>query len=296
VRERGEISLFPILFCPMNDVLRLARERARAERSRDADAHTHNDTLRAAEEALAGLPTAPAAEGSDGHARSRAPAEPVAGLPAGARFEPAFLTPSQQAAVLAAVDAASVGRWIAGGTADSPRLIANFGGSPGRAAVTEALPRFLQTLAAGLAARLGWAAPPAHCLVNDYRGTSGLVHHTDGPLYSCSAVITLGGPALLELRPAAATGGGRGAPPPAHLLLRPGCALGLAGPAYSDWTHGIAAAAADTIPPSCVNVGAGQVGQVVARAPRRVSLVFVCKVRESGGRQSGISEHLHTQR
>ena len=248
----------------MNDVLRLARQRARADRDREATAQTHAEALRTANAALATL----------------APTTPVltAGLPTGARFDPAFLTPSQQAAVLAAVDAAALGRWIAGGSADSPRLVANFGGSPGRAAVTEALPPFLHTLATGLATRFGWPDPPAHCLVNDYRGRAGLDHHTDGPLYACSAVITLVGQALLELKPAAGQEESAAASPPVHLLLRPGCALALAGPAYADWTHGIAATAADTVPASCVNASAGEVGRTVARAARRVSLVFVCKV------------------
>jgi alkylated DNA repair protein alkB homolog 6 len=259
-------------------ILRLARERARAERGPDARETlqaTRSRTAAAADAALAGL--------ASGDSARRAALLDLPSPP-GALFAPAFLTPAQQAAVLAAVDAAAAGRWVAGGDAANPRLVANFGGQPGRLERTEPLPSFLATLAAGLAAAFGWASAPDHVLVNDYRGAAGLQHHTDGPLYSCSAVITLCGPALLELRPGDGGGGGGGESAtthtPVHLLLRPGCALGLADPAYTHWTHGIPASAADVVPPTCVNAAAAgvRVGEVVQRAPRRVSLVCVCKV------------------
>lgn len=258
----------------MQDVVRLARERARSERNASFTKREVQDRqvlIAAAQATLAGLVAACERRKEDTTTALGA------ALPPGALFDPAFLTSPQQAAVLAAVDAAAAGRWVAGGSPASPRLVANFGGSPSRAAVTEPLPPFLATLAAGLAARFGWPAPPGHVLVNDYRGSAGLDHHTDGPLYSCSAVVTLSGPALLELRPAAGEPGGA---PPAHLLLRPGCALGLVEPAYSRWTHGIAAAGVDVVPASCVNMDSAGVteGEAVPRAPRRISLVFVCKV------------------
>lgn len=260
----------------MASILRLARERARAEAAASVVEETHqaryDRTAAAADSALAGWPSA------DARRLLRAEAD----LPPGAQFAPAFLSPAQQAAVLAAVDAAALGRWIAGGDAANPRLVANFGGSPGRLDRTEPLPPFLATLAAGLAAAFAWPAPPDHVLVNDYRGAAGLPFHADGPLYSCSAVVTLGGPALMELRRVDGECDDKQAGPATavHLLLRPGCALGLAGPAYSAWQHGIPAAGADAVPPTCANAAdAGvAVGEVVPRAPRRVSLVFVRKV------------------
>lgn len=261
----------------MASILRLARQRARAESQppTETDQARYDRTAAAADAALgAGWPCADARRLLD---------PPSLSLPEGALFAPAFLSPPEQAAVLAAVDAAAVGRWIAGGDAANPRLLANFGGRPGSCQKTEPLPPFLATLAAGLAAAFGWGTPPDHVLVNDYRGSAGLQHHSDGPLYSCSAVITLAGPAMMELQPVEP--GGPDDKKSVHLLLRPGCALGLVDPAYSQWTHGIPACAADTVPPSCVNAAAAgvQVGDVVTRAPRRVSLVFVRKVVAGGG-------------
>jgi len=82
---------------------------------------------------------------------------------------------------------------------------------------------------------------------------------------------------LLELRFSRASAAAR-CPP--QVLLQPRCCFVVSGEAYSQHQHGIEARAADEIGELCCNREAAgvAVGEVVPRAPRRVSLVFVRKI------------------
>lgn len=70
-----------------------------------------------------------------------------------------------------------------------------------------------------------------------------------------------------------------GSPGWAQVLLQPRGLLMLSGEAYSGCLHSIETRAADVITASCCNAAQEglEVGSVVPRSPRRLSLVFVHK-------------------
>lgn len=208
----------------------------------------------------------------------------------GLLYARAFVPLSLQDRLTSAVDAAVAGRWVAG----DARRTANVGGRPGdEARAREQLPPFLAAVAAALAPAMG-GAPPNHVLVNELAPGGGLPPHADGALYAASAVVSLGGPSTLDVRR------GRDAvddavPPDAQVVTRPGDVVVLTGAAYHSMTHAVPAVAADVVRPDCVNAGAAGVatGDVLTRAERRLSLVFVRKV-GGGGEKAGKGEVLDT--
>lgn len=251
-RQRERRALFAMAAV---DLLAAARARARAGRAPPPP--PLEDVLAAAEAAVEAMAPAPDA--------------PIAALP-GLSFA-RLLSPEACARVAAAIERLADGRWVRG----KDRDCANFGGRPGDAAIAEPLPTLLALLAARLAPWFG-GTPPNHCLVNAYAPAGGLAPHTDGPLYSASATVTLAGAAALDFRAGSASV--EADPPIAQLVCQPGDAVGLAGEAYRSHTHALRARAADVVRGDCINLAAAgvSVGDVVARGARRLSLVFVLKV------------------
>lgn len=188
-----------------------------------------------------------------------------------------FVLGREQAGIIDAIDAASEGRWS---SSSCGRKIANFGGSPSLSSVTEALPPVLailvdRMLACGL---LKASQRPNHCLVNSYTGNAACSIHQDGPLYEPRVVtITLGGPALITFY--ACTTEGAAGPPVTQVMLKPGAVLMAEDEAYSDHLHGIDNHEADVVGSLCCNRTQTYVslGQIIPRAARRLSLVFVRK-------------------
>lgn len=196
----------------------------------------------------------------------------------GLYYVPNALTRQRENAILAAIDSAPASRWV---PAEGRRVL-NFGGRPGTAAVTEALPGFLSSSLDGFQAAglFTEAERPNHCLVNSYERSAPCPVHQDGPLYLDKVVtVTLGGPALIAFRRSLPDGSAR-PDVVTEVLLQPRCCFVVSGPAYSQHQHGIEGRDTDNITELCCNaVAAGvAVGQRVPRAERRVSLVFVRKL------------------
>lgn len=200
---------------------------------------------------------------------------------------------------------------------EGTRRTANFGGSPSRLLPSEPLPEFLRLLCEALraAGAFGEAAPD-FVLVNDFALGAGLPRHRDGPMYSASATISLLGSAALELTRVGKEGdddderNGSGGDDgnknsssssksrseekkrsSVQLLLRPRAALSLRREAYEAWEHGIPettdddGVGVDVVRRECANLKEARVavGESVRRAERRISLVFVSKVRGENG-------------
>lgn len=234
----------------------------------------------------------------------------------GVRYWPEFLVEEEEACLVDAIDVVAEGRWVGGESDDrfsgscccpsststtattatptstalpGRRRRANFGGSPSYLSSSEPLPPFLQSLCLALtsAGAFSETQPANHVLINDYGSGAGLPRHRDGPLYEASATITLCGSAALELHrieevEEAKESGKKNNNKKAssiQLLLRPRAALSLRTESYERWEHGVPAVDVDRIRIECANrLEAGvEVGEEVARAPRRMSLVFVNK-------------------
>lgn len=188
-----------------------------------------------------------------------------------------FVFVGEEAAMIDAIDTASESRWV---SSSGGRKIANFGGSPSMSRVTETLPPALTALVERMTTCgvLKASQRPNHCLVNSYDGGAACSVHQDGPLYEPWVVtVTLGGPALITFY--TCTNEGTAGPPISEVLLKPRGLLKAEGDAYSDYLHGIAQKDADVIGSLCCNCAQANVsrGQVIPRAARRLSLVFVQK-------------------
>ena len=108
---------------------------------------------------------------------------------AGLHYVPDFITPDEEAAVLAGVYASGTERrWTPSGM----RRVQNWGGSPGSLEVTEPLPPFADALRAAIV-QSGVYSPadaPNHVLVNEYRRPAGIAPHNDGAVYALEDGIT----------------------------------------------------------------------------------------------------------
>ena len=135
---------------------------------------------------------------------------------------------------------------------------------------TEPLPPCLRALARRAAAFFPDGRLPDQALVNEYVEGSGIAAHADGPLYEpCAVIVSLESSARLDFF----TDGDERV---ASVLLRPRSVVAFADAAYLSLKHGIAAARADTVDDRvCNGAAAGcAVGDVVARAPSRLSVTF----------------------
>jgi alkylated DNA repair dioxygenase AlkB len=175
---------------------------------------------------------------------------------AGLKYVPGFVAESDEAALLAGVDAEP---WLG----DLKRRVQHHGYRYDYKArkvdpymYLGPLPAWAQPLAARLVAD-GYMTPPDQLIVNEYEPGQGITPHIDcvpcfGPVV-CS--VTLGSQCVLEL--SAVRGGGVEA-----LLLERGSLLVLAGEARYQWRHAIPGRKTDPVG-----------GRVLPRG-RRVSLTF----------------------
>lgn len=190
--------------------------------------------------------------------RSTRPSLCMADIAACVSFHPAYITPAEEASLLASLSTP------AGWTDVAGRQLRSVGG---RVDTTGALlPAPLPGWAGRLCERLAgdnsvWphADPPNHILVNRYAPAAGILPHEDGPAYAPTAcILSLGGWAVLRFWAKPAGGGpvDVAAPPTASLAAPPRSLIVFSGDAYTSCLHGIDATDAEIIDASIVNVRA----------------------------------------
>lgn len=175
----------------------------------------------------------------------------------GLGYVPAFVTPAEEAGLLAAVDAAP---WLA----DLKRRVQHYGyrydykaRKVDSSMYLGPLPDWVQPLAARLVSEGYMAAAPDQLIINEYEPGQGITAHVDcipcfGPVV-CS--LTLGSACVMELSEVEGDGF-------ESIALARGSLLVLAGAARYRWRHAIPGRKTDKVD-----------GQSVARG-RRVSLTF----------------------
>ena len=181
------------------------------------------------------------------------------------RYAPEFIDEREARALAAAL------RRLDGWAPLPRRRLLSVGGTPHPdGAWTEPLPPCLRALARRAAAFFPDGRLPDQALVNEYVEGSGIASHADGPLYEpCAVIVSLESSARLDFF-------GDGDERVASVLLRPRSVVAFADAAYLSLKHGIAAARADTVDDRVRNGAAAgcAVGDVVARAPSRLSVTF----------------------
>lgn len=178
-------------------------------------------------------------------------------LPPGASLTPDWITPPQEAALAAFLDA---GDW----SAELKRRVRHFGyryDYRARSATAESrigpLPDMLQGLAERLVAEGSFSDVPDQVIANDYLPGQGISAHVDCEPCFGEVVASLSLLSACEMRFAClASGETRAA------ILPPRSLLVLTGPARRDWTHAIPARRSDVV------------GGLRVMRGRRVSLTF----------------------
>ena len=134
-------------------------------------------------------------------------------LPEGLQYEPGFLTPAEERALLDAIAVLPL-REAKFREYFARRRVAHFHSDPGAPYYEEGtaddanggpLPAFLLPLRARVAARLG--LPPSafvHALVSEYRPGTPIGWHRDKPVYGIVAGVSLAGAGTMRWRPFAA--------------------------------------------------------------------------------------------
>lgn len=165
-------------------------------------------------------------------------------LPAGFRYEEAFLSPADEQTLLAAIADVSFGTFEMRGVA-ARRRVAFFGRAYDATRPSAPMPGFLLPLRSA-AAR--WAGVEAEALVmaliNEYPPGAPIGWHRDAPQYDIVIGLSLQSPCRMRLRPyvapAAAAGGPRRATTH-ELTLEPRSIYLLAGAARAAYEHSIPA-------------------------------------------------------
>lgn len=248
----------------MPDLLAEARRRRKEARAPKALGYA------AASPALAQLPPIP---------------PPLASLPPSVTYVPDFVCEADEELLLSHVRQAPQSRWS--GSEGDGRRTQNYGGAPGSLQIAEGLPEWLAPLVKAVVESGVWGdtPPPNHVLVNVFQPGSGLVPHTDGPLYAGPRVATLslGSDVFLDLHEPHV------AAPHASLLLRRRSLNVISAEAYHQF-HGIAERASDVVNGTVANAEAAGAtpGECVPRAPR-VSIVFVSKLEEGAAAASPLA-------
>ena len=164
--------------------------------------------------------------------------ELAADAPAGFRYWPEVITPAEEAALVAALEAQPFAPFDFHGYLANRRVV-SFGlrYDYGKRAVETAapMPAFLLQLRAKVAALAG-QAPEAfsQALVNEYRPGAGIGWHRDKPQFGLVAGVSLLSPCVLRLRRRVGAKWER-----ASLPLAPRSAYLLSGAARRDWEHSI---------------------------------------------------------
>lgn len=165
-------------------------------------------------------------------------------LPAGFRYEAAFLTPEDEAALLEHVRGVAFANFEMRGVI-ARRRVAFFGAAYDASRHTEPMPPFLEPLRARTAEWAG-VAPDAFAmaLINEYRPGAPIGWHRDAPQYELIAGISLLAPCRMRLRPYVSPGdlaahGGRRRTATHEIELAPRSAYVIAGEARRGYEHSI---------------------------------------------------------
>ena len=189
---------------------------------------------------------------------------PLPAAPPTIRYAPEFIDEREARALAVAL------RRLDGWAQLPRRRLLSVGGTPHPdGAWTEPLPPCLRALARRAAAFFPDGRLPDQALVNEYVEGSGIAAHADGPLYEpCAVIVSLESSARLDFFADRSR--------VASVLLRPRSVVSFADAAYLSLKHGIAAARADAVDDRVRNGAAAAcaVGNVVARAPSRLSVTF----------------------
>lgn len=168
--------------------------------------------------------------------------QPIETPPEGFRLEPAVVTPDEEQAILAAIEARSFGDVVMHGVVARRRVL-HFGWTYGyeswrRLTPGEPIPAWLVPLRDRAAALGGVdAAALTQCLVSQYPPGAGIGWHRDAPMFGPVVIgVSLGGTCRFKLRRTI-----EGVPRVYEALLDPRSAYVLAGEARQSWQH--------TIPP-----------------------------------------------
>lgn len=133
---------------------------------------------------------------------------------------------------------------------------------------TRPMPSWCRLLAQKIVNHEGWSAFPDQVIINEYQPGQGIGRHVDDPeLFGPSvAVVSLGGPALLEFSRADSTDHNR-----YSILLEPGSLLVLSGEARYGWRHEIKRRSSDRL------------GDLLHQRGRRISITFRTMRHPKGG-------------
>jgi len=161
-------------------------------------------------------------------------------------YVPEYIPTSKQDQLLALVDTLPDPNWVQ--LPYAKRRLQKIGGDVtenGLANIT-ALPSFLRTLADKLYNDKAIDKVPNHVLLNDYGNSSGIMPHTDGPLYYPRVcVISLGSGCVLKFF--RDYQGYKEGNPACSLYCEPGSLYIFSETAYTDYLHAIDDSAADEI-------------------------------------------------
>lgn len=166
-------------------------------------------------------------------------------LPAGFRYEDAFLTADEEAALIARLDEVAFSNFEMRGVV-ARRRVAFFGQAYDASRPTGPMPAFLEPLRARAA---DWAnVQPdalAMALINEYRPGAPIGWHRDAPQYDIVIGVSLGAPCRMRLRPyvspAAHAASGARRTATHELVLDPRSVYLISGAARSAFEHSIPA-------------------------------------------------------
>ena len=166
-------------------------------------------------------------------------------LPPGFRYEDAFLTADDEAALIARIDEVTFSAFEMRGVI-ARRRVAFFGQAYDASRPTEPMPAFLEPLRARAA---DWASVEtgalAMTLINEYQPGAPIGWHRDAPQYDIVVGVSLGSPCRMRLRPyvspAAHAAGGVRRTATHELVLEPRSIYLISGPARSAFEHSIPA-------------------------------------------------------
>jgi alkylated DNA repair dioxygenase AlkB len=164
-------------------------------------------------------------------------AEPPA-MPEGFRYQPAFITPAEEADLLAHIGELEFKPFEFHGYQGLRRVVSfgwRYDFSASKLEAAAEIPPFLQPLRARAAAFAGLApAAFVHVLLNEYAPGAPIGWHRDRPEFAVVAGVSLGAPAPFRMRRKQGSGWERRA-----LEVEPRSIYVLDGSARQDWEHSI---------------------------------------------------------
>ena len=168
----------------------------------------------------------------------RAVARRLAPLPEGFLYRPDFLSGDEERALVEAIRGVAFGEVRMHGVT-ARRRVAHFGWLYGyeswKVAPGPPPPEWLLETRARLAALAGVEAESlAEALITEYPPGAGIGWHRDAPVFGIVAAVSLAGAGRLRFQR-----GEAGERQTAEITLAPRSAYVLAGPARSEWRHGI---------------------------------------------------------